>query len=156
MTSRLSLLALGAVALVGCGGGTGLRPTAPLSSAENAVKEFVAAATDSNITRMAQAWGNSRGPAAVTGEPPQWEQRLKVVQIYLRGGTWRLLQNEPDRMSTDRRYVVMEFTRGACKKSVPFTAVKSSGGGWLVESVDVTTAGNPMNPCPATPSTANP
>ena len=153
---RLSLFALGAFALAGFGGGTGLTATAPLTSAENAVKEFVAAATDSNITRMAQAWGNTRGAAAVTGEPPQWEQRLKVVQIYLRGGTWRLLQNEPDRMTPDKRYIVMEFTRGECKKSIPFTTVKTSAGGWLVESVDVTTAGNPMNPCPITPSSANP
>lgn len=144
-----ALVLVSAVALAACSHGTGAPHPTPVPSAEGAIREFLAAASDSNIARMANVWGNSSGPAAVTGQPPKWEERLKVVQIYLRGGNWTVVDNKPQQGSTDRRDVLMQFTRGTCVKSVPFVAVKSSGGGWVVESVDVTAAGNPVTPCPS-------
>ena len=153
MFTRNILLTVGVLALAACGHhGTGAPQPTPIGSAEGAVREFLAAATDSNIARMSNVWGNAGGPAAVTGQPPQWEQRLKVVQLYLRGGTWTVVDNKPEQGTDSRRDLTMQFTRGACVKNVPFVAVKSTHGGWLVESVDVTAAGNPINPCPTTGS----
>lgn len=159
MITRKIVLTAGVLLLAACGhGGTGASQPAPIGSAEGAVREFLAAASDSNIARMATVWGNANGPASVTGQPPQWEQRLKVVQFYLRGGTWTVLDNRPEQGNEARRDLSMQFTRGSCVKTVPFVAVKSSHGGWLVESVDVTAAGNPLQPCPTTGSgaTTNP
>ncbi|MEO6067792.1 MAG: hypothetical protein ABJB33_00870 [Gemmatimonadota bacterium] len=154
MSTRNTLLVFGALVLAACGGGgsTSASDVAPLGSAEAAVREFLAAVQDSNIARMGRAWGSSSGPAAVTNTPAQWEQRLKVVQVYLRGGNYRITGNVPDASSARRRNLSVEFTRGDCVKQVPFVAVETSRGGWLVESVDISVAGNPLNPCPATGS----
>ena len=149
MNTRKMSFTAGALLLAACGhGGTGAPQPAPLSTAQRAVQEFVAAASDSNIARMANVWGNANGPASVTGQPPHWEERLKVVQIYLRGGTWAVVDDRPEQGNESRRDISMKFTRGDCVKTVPFVAVKSTHGGWLVESVDVTAAGNPVQPCP--------
>lgn len=155
MFTRKILPVIGALVLAACGGtGTGAPQPTPIATPEGAVREFLAAATDSNIARMANVWGNANGPASVTGQPPQWEQRLKVVQFYLRGGTWTVLENRAEAGNDSRRDLAMQFTRGDCVKTVPFVTVKSAHGGWLVESVDVTAAGNPMSPCPTTGSGA--
>ncbi|HET7043121.1 MAG TPA: hypothetical protein VFI13_13970, partial [Gemmatimonadales bacterium] len=153
--TRKLVLTAGVLLVAACGhGGTGAPQPAPIGSAEGAVREFLAAVSDSNITRMSTVWGNTNGPASVTGQPPQWEERLKIVQIYLRGGTWTVLENKAEPGSTIRRDIAMQFTRGSCVKTVPFVAVKSTHGGWLVESVDVTATGNPVTPCPAVGSGA--
>ena len=151
MTTRNLLLSCGALILAACGGNSA-GTVAPLGSAEAAVREFMAAVQDSNIARMGRTWGGSSGPAAVTNDPPQWEQRMKVVQYYLRGGTFRIASDTPVRGDAQRRNVLVELTRGSCVKSLPFVAVESSSG-WLVESVDISVAGNPRNPCPAAPAT---
>lgn len=154
MITRKIVLTAGALFLAACGHGTGAPQPAPVASAEGAVREFLAAASDSNIARMANVWGNANGPASVTGQPPHWEQRLKVMQIYLRGGTWTVVDNKPEQGSESRRDLNMQFTRSSCVKTVPFVAVKSSHGGWLVESVNIEAAGNPVQPCPTTGSGA--
>lgn len=147
MTTRNYLLSSGALILAACGGNSA-GAVAPLGSAEAAVREYMAAVQDSNIARMGRAWGSSSGPAAVTNDPPQWEQRMKVVQYYLRGGTFRITSDTPVHGDSHRRTVIVELTRGDCVKSLPVVAVESSNG-WLVESVDISVAGNPRNPCPA-------
>lgn len=150
MSTRKTLLAFGALLLAACGGGTGVRAgdVAPLGSAEAAVREFLAAVQDSNIARMGRSWGDASGPAAVTNSPSQWEQRLKVVQVYLRGGTYRIVANTVDPSDAKHRNLSVEFTRGSCVKTIPVVAVHARNGGWLVESVDVSAAGAPFNPCP--------
>ena len=149
MTTRNHLLSCGALILAACGGSSA-GAVAPLGSAEAAVREFMAAVQDSNITRMGRSWGSSAGPAAVTNDPAQWEQRMKVVQYYLRGGTFRVTSDTPMTGDAKHRNLVVELTRGTCVKSLPFVTVQSAGG-WLVESVDISVAGNPLNPCPQTP-----
>ena len=150
MSTRNTLLAFGALVLTACGGGTGVSAgeVAPLGSAEAAVREFLAAVQDSNISRMGRSWGSNSGPAIVTGEPRQWEQRLKVVQIYLRGGTYRITGDVADPSDARHRNLSVEFTRGNCIKNLPFVAVQTNRGGWLVEAVNIALAGNPLNPCP--------
>ena len=157
MSTRNTLLAFGVLVLAACGGGSGVRAgdVAPIASAEAAVREFLAAVQDSNIARMGRSWGSASGPAIVTGEPNQWEQRLKVVQIVLRRGTYRVTSNVADPSSSNKRSLNVEFTRGTCVKNVPFTAVNTGNGGWLVESLDIVAAGNPINPCPAAPGSEN-
>ena len=149
MSTRNSVLAFGALLLAACAGGSA-GSVAPIGSAEGAVREFLAAVSDSNIARMGRAWGSTSGPAAVTNKPDNWEERLKVVQIILRGGTYRVTSNVADPTATNKRNLNVEYTRGPCVKNVPFVAVQTNNG-WLVESMDVSAAGNPINPCPAPP-----
>jgi hypothetical protein len=150
VSTRNTVLAFGVLVLAACGGGGGVQAgdVAPIGSADAAVREFLAAVQDSNIARMGRSWGTASGPAIVTGEPNQWEQRLKVVQIYLRGGTYRITSNTADASNAKQRTMTVEFTRGSCVKSLPFVAVQTNRGGWLVKSVDIAVAGNPLNPCP--------
>jgi hypothetical protein len=152
VSTRNSLLAFGALILAACGGGGGAGDVAPLGSPEAAVREFMAAVQDSNIMRMGRSWGGENGPAIETHQPAQWEQRLKVVQFYLRGGNSRITSNTAVVGDVKHRNVLVEFTRGSCVKSVPFLTVQSRRG-WLVEAVDISTAGNPTNPCPPPPGT---
>ena len=147
MITRNSLLACGALILAACGGGS-TGQVGPLGTSEAAVREFMAAVQDSNIQRMGRAWGGSSGPAASTNDPSDWEKRLRVVQVYLRGGTFRLTSDTPMGGDASRRSIQVELTRGSCVRTIPFVAVRS-GNGWLVESVDISAAGNPRNPCPA-------
>ena len=149
MTTRNLLLSCGALILAACGGNSA-GTVAPLGSAEAAVREFMAAVQDSNIARMGRSWGTSSGSAAATNDPAQWEQRMKVVQFYLRGGTFRITSDTPLISDSKHRTVVVELTRGTCVKSLPFLTVQSNRG-WLVESVDISAAGNPRNPCPSAP-----
>ena len=155
MSTRNNLLAAGVLLLAACaGGGTG--DVAPLGSAEGAVREFFAAVSDSNIARMGRAWGSAKGPAAVVHEPADWEQRMRVVQVYLRRGTFRVTSNVADPTASNKRNLNVEVTRGTCVKTIPFVAVQVGNGGWLVESLDLNAAGNPLNPCPAPPGTTTP
>jgi hypothetical protein len=152
VSTRNTVLAFGALLLAACGGASA-GDVAPIGSAEGAVREFLAAVSDSNIARMGRSWGASSGPAAVTNKPDNWEERMKVVQVILRRGTYRVTTNVADPSASNKRNLNVEFTRGTCVKNVPFTAVQTRNG-WLVESLDVSAAGNPINPCPGAPGSA--
>ncbi|MCL4865884.1 MAG: hypothetical protein KJZ47_08330, partial [Gemmatimonadales bacterium] len=122
-------------------------PGAPVLSATDVVTEFMQSVADSNLTRMGQLWGTARGPAAVTGEPARWREHVVVMQLYLRGGTSRVIGNVATMGSADRRDITIELDRGGCTKQVPFTVLRQASGAWLVTNVDISQAGNPARPC---------
>ena len=62
----------------------------------------------------------------------------------------------PDPSASNKRNLNVELTRGTCVKTIPFVAVQLGNGGWLVESLDLNAAGNPVNPCPAPAGAAAP
>lgn len=147
-TTALPMLLLAAA----CGGGysaaapaAGAAPTA--ASASIAVEQFMRAVADSNLTRMGQYWGTARGAAAVTGEPANWQQRVVVMQLYLSGGSFRVIGDVPAAGGGDRRVVTIDLVRGTCSKQVPFTLGQAPGGGWIIVSLDLNDAGNPARPC---------
>jgi hypothetical protein len=81
---------------------------------------------------------------------------MQVAQTDLRGGTWRVLSSTQGTGPEGNRTVTMQFTRGTCVKSIPFVAIRTSRGGWLVNDFDLNLAGNPANPCPAPPAAPTP
>ena len=103
------------------------------------------AVADSNLSRMAELWGSSGGPAAKTKQPPDYERRIAIMQAYLRSESHKVLPAAPSG-SADREEVQVEIHRDLCTWAVPFTVVKA-GDGWLVNQVDLTKAGNPARPC---------
>ncbi len=103
------------------------------------------AVADSNLAKMAGLWGTANGPASRTGQPSDWERRIAIMQAYLRSDGFRVTSDVPE--STDRRALQVEIRRQTCTWSVPFIAVRTNAGSWLVNQVDLTAAGNPARPC---------
>ncbi len=133
------------VVLTACGGGSGPGPVTPGTSPTAAVEGFMQAVSDSNLTRMAQLWGSTGGPAARTRQPPDWERRIAIMQAYLRNESHRLLPVVPSG-SDSKQDIQVEIRRQLCTWVIPFSVIKS-GDSWLVNQVDLTQAGNPARPC---------
>jgi len=137
----------GLTALAACGGATRGAAVEPVASASLAMRAFMQAAADSNLARMAQLWGTADGSAAETGKPEGWEKRLIVIQAYLRGDSTRLVSDVPVTGSDNQRRVTVALYRYGCMRQIPATVIRGKGGGWLVEDVNVQSAGNPARPC---------
>ena len=104
------------------------------------------AVADSNLNKMANLWGNASGPAAKTNQPPDWQRRIGIMRAYLRNDSFRITSDAPG-ADVNRRALVVEIKRSSCTWSVPFTAIKTSDGPWIVTQLDLAAAGNPARPC---------
>ena len=120
----------------------------------NAVEEFIRAAADSNLTRMSQLWGTSKGSAAKTSQPKDYGKRMIIMQAYLYGVDVRTLGEVPAAKS-GRRLVTTELSRGACKVTLPFTTVRADGG-WIVNEFDLAAAAEVNKPCEGSGRARNP
>jgi len=163
---KLRFIAVAAPLVVAAcgGGGPGTSATpGPAPSAEQAVRNFLQAAADSNVARMAELWGTSAGSAAKTGQPPDYQRRLTIMQVYLSGAPYRLVPGGAAQIvpaggdssakipspteDANTRQVVVEVERPGCTKFVPFMVVKGADNNWLVNQVDLAAAGHPKKPC---------
>jgi hypothetical protein len=143
--SMLALLALPARAQDAVRGG---------ATASAGVEEFMRAASDSNLTRMAQLFGTKGGSAARTRQPDNYAQRMVVMQAMLSGVSVRAIA-ETATEDNDRKVVTTEFARGACKVTVPVRAVKAREG-WLVLGFEVQDVWDGVNrPCEASSRAGN-
>jgi hypothetical protein len=135
-----------ALLLAACGGGRSTEPVQPSGSAAATVKGFMQAVADSNLAKMASLWGTASGPASKTNQPPDWQRRVAVMQVYLRNQSYRLTGDTPA-SDQSRHDVQVELKRQTCTWSVPFVVVRLGDGSWLVNQVDLAAAGNPARPC---------
>jgi hypothetical protein len=103
------------------------------------------AVADSNVVKMASLWGTSKGPASKTGQPADYERRVAIMQAYLRNDSYRLTSEVPE--TDSRRALQVEIKRQTCTWTVPFVAIKTGDGSWVVTRVDLAAAGNPARPC---------
>jgi hypothetical protein len=143
------LLSLGlAVLVAACGGASTstAQSVAPQAGSEAAVQDFLRAVADSNLDKMAQLWGTSKGPAASTRQPTDYQRRLVIMQAYLRGANYRIISNTDDGSSKDRRVLQVEMTRGGCDEIVPFTTTRA-GKTWLVTAIALDALGSPGRRC---------
>ena len=143
---------IGALLLPACHGG-GAAPgavkpqgAAPVT-AEAAVRAFIQAATDSNIARMAMLWGTDKGSAYETHQPSDYMHRLEVIQLYLRNINYTVGKIHPADNDAGKTVVDVIIDRKACSRTMPVTTVQSSKDGWIVNQLDLNTAGNPSRPC---------
>lgn len=104
------------------------------------------AVADSNVVKMANLWGTAIGPAAKTNQPPDWQRRVAIMQAYLRSESFRITSDVPE-ADEGRRGLLVEIKRKTCTWTVPFTAIKTRDGSWIVTQVDLAAAGNPARPC---------
>ena len=103
------------------------------------------AVADSNLTKMAGLWGSTNGPAAQTRQPPDYERRIAIIRAYLKNDGFRVTSDVAE--TENRRGLQVEIRRQTCTWSVPFVAVRTGQGSWVVTSVELTAAGNPARPC---------
>lgn len=114
-----------------------------------AVEEFMQAASDSNLVRMAQLFGTDRGSAARTGNPDDFARRMVVMQAALSGIS---VKAHGETVTTEKEHMVVttEIIRGNCRVTVGITAVKAREG-WLVRRFDLPSVWDGINrPCEAT------
>jgi hypothetical protein len=135
-----------ALALAACSSGSAANKVHPANTAAMAVQNFMKAVADSNLTTMAGLWGTTRGPAATTRQPPDYERRVAVMQAYLNHDDFRILSDNPDG-SQARRAMQVQIRRRACTWDVPFTVIQLTDGTWIINQVDLAAAGNPAKPC---------
>jgi hypothetical protein len=145
--------ALGVLGLLvaACSSGSSADPsrtTGPAPSAEAAVRGFLKGVADSNLTAMATYWGSAAGPAARTNQPSDWEKRMVVMQAYLAKADYRIVSDVGSGIETGSRSLSVELRRPECIRLVPFTVIRAADGAWLVNQVDLASAGSPIKPCP--------
>lgn len=139
--------------LAACGGGAQAGTTGPsdnAATADAAVRQFMQAVADSNISRMARYWGTNKGPAAVTRVPADFSQRMTLTQNYLRNSPYRIISMDP--VDKNRMTVTTEFTRSGpgatkCMKRMPVEVRDMGKYGWVITSMDLTQVGAPTRPC---------
>ena len=103
------------------------------------------AVADSNLAKMASLWGTTSGPASKTRQPPDYQRRIAIMRAYLRSDSFRVTSDVAE--TENRRALQVEIKRRTCTWGVPFIAIKTNDGSWLVNQVDLTAAGNPARPC---------
>lgn len=165
MPRRFSIAAL--LLLAACGGhASSPAPTAPAASAEGAVRNFMAAVADSNLAKMATYWGTTKGPAAVTNDPPDYARRMVIVQAYLRNSGYKVLgestamqsraagdssaptaPSAPSGPASQSRQVSVQLYRENCSPVVPFVVIRAANGDWLVNQIDLAAAGTVYKTC---------
>ena len=139
---------VGVALLAACGGSsTRTQSTAPSPNPEYELHEFMAAVADSNLPKMAEFWGTANGSAAETGNPSDYPKRVEVMQIYLRGFSFRVVASVPVDATQSAQSMGVEMTRDDCIKSVAVTAVRTRTGRWVIQDIDLTALGSPAAPC---------
>lgn len=136
---------MGALLLAACGGQTST--LAPSPGPEYAVQEFMAAVADSNLIKMAEYWGTAKGAAGEIGQPADYPKRIEVMQLWLRGYSYRILASTPTDAGRAAQQMEVELVRGNCRKQVPFLAVRTSSARWIIQSIDLNAVGSPIMPC---------
>ncbi len=134
---------------VACSSRSGGAGVPPPVDPEAAVRSFLAAVSANSITGMGQLWGTTEGPAVGNMDQAELEQRLTVVRIYLEHEQFAIVPGDPVagvNIEAGERAVFVRLTRRGCTPTVPFTLVPY-GGGWLIRSIDLASAGNPSRRC---------
>ena len=142
------LPAIALTTLIACGG-SGSQPTTgatPSPGPTLAVEQFMQAVADSNLTRMAELWGTSKGSAAQTGKPDDYQRRVAIIYTFLRGATAKVLA-EVER-SDDKSTLAVEVSRADCRKRIPITLEKTRDDRCMVTSIELGALGTPGRACP--------
>ncbi len=141
LRSRISCLAL----VLGAPMGVIAQKTRAAATPSGAVEEFMHAVADSNLTRMAELWGNAKGPASQTHSPRNYQKQIIIMQAFLHGVQARALGDVPANKG-DMRTVTTQLAHNGCTVTIPINVVKAKQG-WLVHDFDLAQAGQINHPC---------
>jgi hypothetical protein len=131
-----------------CGGGGGRMAAPSLAPVDptSALRAFMTAVENENITEMAGLWGTRNGLAADHMDREELVQRLTVMTRYLAHERYEIVEREPLLQSADEREFEVNMWHNNCQSTVPFTLVRASDG-WLVKGVDLLAVENPARTC---------
>ena len=118
-----------------------------------AVEEFMRAVADSNLTRVAQLWGNAKGPASRTHMPKSYQKQIVIIQAMIRGVQVQTLGDVPGK--DGMRTVTTQLTSHGCKVTIPVNVVKAREG-WLVHDFKLDDAAEVNKPCETVRPPGNP
>jgi hypothetical protein len=110
-----------------------------------AVQEFMRAVADSNLTRMAQLFGNAKGASARTHQPVNYEKRMVTTQLFLRGVQARTLGDVPTEKG-GMRSITTQLAHNGCTVTLSVNVVHAKEG-WLVHDFDLDRAAQVNRPC---------
>lgn len=140
---------VGIVALAACGGHH--VEVAPSPSPETALREFMAAAANNDVPRMAQFWGNANGSAAETGQPSDYPKRMDIMLAYLRGTGYTILGraagSQAGSLANGLDTLRVQVRRDRCTVELPFAMVRTGSQRWVIQSFDLAAVGTLRRPC---------
>lgn len=135
--SHRLLVALGLGALVACSGQHVTVGPAP-ASPDATVGQFLAAVNANDHARMAELFGDERGPSTVTiRNAARRDSVMTILQHLLVTDSAHLVGTEPVAGKTAWRLLRMDLFQGARRVAVPFTLAPQRAGGWLVAIIDI-------------------
>lgn len=112
----------------------GPTPTSP----EATVGQFLAAVNADDLRRMAQLFGDEKGPVTETMHDPHLrEQRMAILQRLLRSDSVHVTGTEPVPGEPRKRLLRVDLFRGDRAHAAPFTVYEQNAGGWLVQKIDI-------------------
>ncbi len=128
-----AILLLGAVAA--CGRPQPAGPPPP-ASPEATVDQFLAAVNADDLRRMAQLFGDERGPYSETVHNAETREKLMaILQRVLLGDSARVTGSEPVPGAPRRRVLHLTLFREGAARAFPVTCYQQESGGWLVANV---------------------
>lgn len=144
---RLPLAALVAAGALACGGAPPAPP--PPQSPARTLADFLAAVQANDLARMGHLWGSERGHASTWMKQDELKQRLTVIQKYLDHVGYRVLEGPTPVPGNERlqRFRVELQRANACTVAFPVDLVRTGGGGWLVNAIDLASLPNPARAC---------
>jgi hypothetical protein len=109
-------------------------PTSP----EATVGQFLAAVNADDLGRMAQLFGDEKGPVAETMRDPQLrEQRMAILQRLLQNDSVHVTGAEPVPGEPRKRLLQVDLFQGDRTRTAPFTVYERNSGGWLVQKIGI-------------------
>jgi hypothetical protein len=136
--------ALAALLIAAAPAALAAQDTKGATTPSGAVQEFMHAIADSNLTRVGQLFGNSKGPVVKT-RPKGYEKKIVIMQAMMRGVEATTTGDVP----ADKdglRTVTTQLSHNGCRVTIPVNVVKSNVG-WRVHDFDVVEASKINQPC---------
>jgi hypothetical protein len=119
--------------------GTPATAIRPAGSPAEVVEQFMQMASAKNYGQMGYVFGTRDG-AIISHEPhPSVERRMFAIASILQNERFVIRgQNTiPGRPEADAVQLTVQVTQNGQSRDVPFVAVRTTHGGWLVEQIDL-------------------
>ena len=139
IASRIAIALVVAVPLTGSAQAVKVAATP-----QAAVEEFMRALADSNLTRMADHFGTTKGPWSKT-RPTGYEKQLIIMQAFLQGVHAKAL-GDVAASKGSMRTVTTQLSHNGCTVTIPVNVLKYKDG-WLVHDYDQVEGRKINQPC---------
>lgn len=150
---KRSSVALLVLVGLGCGGRYHAGTTPEPQTSAAALEQFLAAVKAKNSRRLAELWGNEKGPLAATGQlrPTYVDSVVQVFQVYLRHNGYRVVDGPKPIMGTQNSVTYhVELQLPDCNRVQPLDLTRTRSGGWVVSDPHLEAAAQLVPHCDVT------